>query len=177
MEYVALAARCTLGIVFLVAVAGKVRGRAAFEAFRRSVPALVPLPRGRVPAALPAALPATVVALEAATVLLLTTEFTAPAGLALAGAVLLAFSLGIRHALRAGSRASCNCFGASSAPLGRRHLVRNLALIAVACTGLATSYAGPQPQLAGAVLAIAAGGLIALFAVFTDDLADLFTAK
>ncbi|MEV4568581.1 MauE/DoxX family redox-associated membrane protein [Nonomuraea sp. NPDC049419] len=173
MEYVALAARCTLGIVFLVAVAGKVRGRAAFEAFRRSVPALVPLPRGRVPAALPA----TVVALEAATVLLLTTEFTAPAGLALAGAVLLAFSLGIRHALRAGSRASCNCFGASSAPLGRRHLVRNLALIAVACTGLATSYAGPQPQLAGAVLAIAAGGLIALFAVFTDDLADLFTAK
>ncbi|GAA2216076.1 methylamine utilization protein MauE [Nonomuraea monospora] len=171
MEYVALAARCALGIVFLAAVAGKVRGREAFEAFRRSVPALVPLPRGRVPAALPA----TVVAVETATVLLLTMEFTAPAGLGLAGAVLLAFSLGIRYALRSGSRAPCNCFSTSSAPLSRRHLVRNAVLIAVAVTGLAASstQAGTQAHPAGAVLALAAGGLIALFAVFTDDLADL----
>ncbi|TYB53468.1 methylamine utilization protein MauE [Nonomuraea sp. PA05] len=176
MEYVALAARCALGIVFLAAVAGKVRGREAFEAFRRSVPALVPLPRGRVQAALPA----TVVAVESATVLLLTTEFTAPAGLGLAGAVLLAFSLGIRYALRSGSRTPCNCFSTSSAPLSSRHLVRNAVLIAVAVTGLAASFAqassaqaGAQTHPAGAVLALAAGGLIALFAVFTDDLADL----
>ncbi|MFG1701366.1 MauE/DoxX family redox-associated membrane protein [Nonomuraea sp. NPDC049309] len=170
MEYVALTARCTLGIVFLVAVVGKVRGRAAFEAFRRSVPALVPLPRGRVPAVLPAA----VVAVESATVVLLATRSTAPAGLVLAGAALLAFSLGIGHALRSGTRATCNCFGASAAPIGRRHLVRNLALTAVAVAGVATSYGDARPHAAGAVLAIAAGGLLALLAVFTDDLADLF---
>ncbi|UBU18339.1 MauE/DoxX family redox-associated membrane protein [Nonomuraea gerenzanensis] len=173
MEYVALAARCTLGIVFLAAVAGKVRGREAFAAFRRSMPALVPLWRGRVPAALPVA----VVAVESATVVLLTAESTAPAGLVLAGAVLLAFSLGIRHALRSGSRVSCNCFSTSSAPLGRRHLVRNAGLIAVAVTGLAASGAGTHAHPAGAVLALAAGGLIALLAVFTDDLTDLFAAR
>ncbi|MEW9555142.1 MauE/DoxX family redox-associated membrane protein [Nonomuraea sp. NPDC050783] len=182
MEYVTLAARCALGIVFLAAVVGKVRGRAAFEAFRRSVPAFVPafvqafirafIQAGRVPAALPV----TVVAVESATVVLLTAESTAPAGLVLAGAVLLAFSSGIRYALRSGSRASCNCFSSSSAPLRRRHLVRNLGLIAVAGTGLAASFAGTPAHPAGAVLAVAAGGLIALLAIFTDDLTDLFAA-
>ncbi|SES95722.1 MauE/DoxX family redox-associated membrane protein [Nonomuraea wenchangensis] len=172
MDYLALTARCALGLVFLVAVIGKVRGRAAYEAFRRSVPELVPLPRG----AASAVLPALVVAAECAVVVLLTVERTAAAGLALAAAVLLAFTAGIGRALRAGVRASCRCFGMTPSPLGRLHLVRNLALAALAVAGAAAVLAGApgQPHPAGVALAVAGGALLALPAVFADDLAALF---
>ncbi|MEZ7126786.1 MauE/DoxX family redox-associated membrane protein [Nonomuraea sp. AD125B] len=170
MDYLALTARCALGLVFLVAVIGKVRGRAAYEAFRRSVPELVPLRRGA------AVLPAVVVAAECAVVVLLAVERTATAGLALAAAVLLAFSAGIGRALRAGVRASCRCFGMTPSPLGRLHLVRNLALAALAVAGAAAVLAGgpEQPHPAGVTLAVAGGALLALPAVFADDLAALF---
>ncbi|MEV0625204.1 MauE/DoxX family redox-associated membrane protein [Nonomuraea wenchangensis] len=171
MDYLALTARCALGLVFLVAVIGKVRGRAAYEAFRRSVPELVPLPRG----AASAVLPALVVAAECAVVVLLAVERTAAAGLALAAAVLLAFTAGIGRALRAGVRASCRCFGMTPSPLGRLHLVRNLALAALAVAGAAAVLAGApgQPHPAGVALAVAGGALLALPAVFADDLAAL----
>ncbi|MEV4546891.1 MauE/DoxX family redox-associated membrane protein [Nonomuraea wenchangensis] len=176
MDYLALTARCALGLVFLVAVIGKVRGRAAYEAFRRSVPELVPLPRGAASAVLPAlVLPALVVAAECAVVVLLAVERTAAAGLALAAAVLLAFTAGIGRALRAGVRASCRCFGMTPSPLGRLHLVRNLALAALAVAGAAAVLAGApgQPHPAGVALAVAGGALLALPAVFADDLAAL----
>ncbi|MFG1612176.1 MauE/DoxX family redox-associated membrane protein [Nonomuraea wenchangensis] len=172
MDYLALTARCALGLVFLVAVIGKVRGRAAYEAFRRSVPELVPLPRG----AASAVLPALVVAAECAVVVLLAVKSTAAAGLALAAAVLLAFTAGIGRALRAGVRASCRCFGMTPSPLGRLHLVRNLALAALAVAGASAVLAGApgQPHPAGVALAVAGGALLALPAVFADDLAALF---
>ncbi|MEV5552149.1 MauE/DoxX family redox-associated membrane protein [Nonomuraea wenchangensis] len=174
MDHLALTARCALGLVFLVAVIGKVRGRAAYEAFRRSVPELVPLPRG----AASAVLPALVVAAECAVVVLLAVERTAAAGLALAAAVLLAFTAGIGRALRAGVRASCRCFGMTPSPLGRLHLVRNLALAALAVAGAAAVLAGApgQPHPAGVALAVAGGALLALPAVFADDLAALFSS-
>ncbi|MFB4298829.1 MauE/DoxX family redox-associated membrane protein [Actinomadura sp. NTSP31] len=167
MPYVELAARCVLGLTFLVAVAGKLRGRNAFRAFRRSVPGLAPgLP--------PAATSAAVVAAEAAVVVLLAIGSTAPAGLALAGAVLLAFALAIHRALRTGRRATCRCFGTGAAPVGRVHVARNLALATVAAGGLAAHLAAPgTAHPAGAAVAVAAGGVLTLVFLFFDELADL----
>ncbi|MGH3241152.1 MAG: MauE/DoxX family redox-associated membrane protein [Spirillospora sp.] len=74
MQYVALGARCALGLVFLVVVLGKVRSRNAFAEFRSSVPGLAPgLPRTPISVV--------VVTAELVTVVLLAIESTAPAGL------------------------------------------------------------------------------------------------
>lgn len=155
MQYVALTARCALGLIFLVAVVGKVRGRDAFGEFRLSVSGLAPrLPRTATSVA--------VVAAESAIAALLAIEHTAPAGFALAGAVLLVFSAAIHRALRDGRQATCRCLGAGSAPVGRGHLARNLALTVIAAGGLSAHLAAAVPvHPAGAVTAVTAGGVLA----------------
>lgn len=170
LQYVTLTARCALGLVFLVAVLGKVRDRDAFREFRRSVPGLAPgLP--------PTATSVAVVAAESAAVVLLAVPRTAPAGLALAGAVLLAFATGIHRALREGRHATCRCFGTRPSPAGRVHLARNLALTALAFGGLAAHLAAPGPvHPAGAAVAVAGAGVLTLVFIFFDDLADLLIA-
>ncbi|GAA1888008.1 MauE/DoxX family redox-associated membrane protein [Actinomadura bangladeshensis] len=170
MQYVALTARCALGLIFLVAVAGKLRSRDAFREFRLSVPGLAPgLP--------PMATSVAVVAAESAAVVLLALPWTAPAGLALAGAVLLAFAAGVHRALRDGRRATCRCFGTRPSPIGRAHVVRNLVLTAVAWGGLAAQLASPGPvHPAGAVIAVAGAAVLTLVSVFFDELADLLIA-
>lgn len=170
MQYVALTARCTLGLIFLVAVSGKVRSRDAFREFRLSVPGLAPgLP--------PRATSVAVVAAESAAVVLLALPWTAPVGLALAGAILFAFTTGIVRALRDGRRATCRCFGARPSTVGRAHVVRNLALTAIAWGGLAAHLATPGPvDPAGAVIAVAGAAVLTLVSVFFDELADLLIA-
>ncbi|RSN62045.1 MULTISPECIES: MauE/DoxX family redox-associated membrane protein [Actinomadura] len=169
MQYVALAARCTIAAVFLVAVVGKLRGRTAFAEFRRSVPGLAP--------GLPATATAVaVVAAEAAAAALQATARTAPAGLALAGAVLLAFAAAVHRSLRAGRPAACRCFGTGTAPVGRVHVVRNLALAAVAAAGLAAHPAAAPVHPGGAAVAVACAGVLTLVFVFLDELTDLLTA-
>ncbi|MFI9430571.1 MULTISPECIES: MauE/DoxX family redox-associated membrane protein [Streptosporangium] len=171
MQYVALACRCALGVVFLMAVFGKVRGREAFLAFRASVPDMVPLATGR---ATP--LSVAVILAEACVVVLLTVQWTVPAGFVLAGAVLLAFYAGIARVVRSGSRTPCRCFGATATPLSGRHLIRNAGLLAVTATGgvahLLTAPGDAHP--AGVAIAMAGAGVLALTVVFFDDLADLF---
>ncbi|MFD0899542.1 MauE/DoxX family redox-associated membrane protein [Actinomadura sediminis] len=170
MQYAALAARCAIAAIFVVAVLGKVRGRAAFAEFRRSVPGLAP--------GLPATATAlAVVAAETAAAALQATARTAPAGLALAAAVLLAFAAAIHRSLRAGRPAACRCFGTGTAPLGRPHVVRNLALAAIAAGGLAAHLTAPGPaHPGGAAVAVAAAGVLTLVFVFFGELTDLLTA-
>ncbi|MEV5824730.1 MauE/DoxX family redox-associated membrane protein [Spirillospora sp. NPDC052242] len=169
MQYVALAARCVLGLVLLVAVLGKIRSRKAFREFRLSVPGLAP--------GLPAtATAAAAVAAESAAVVLLAIGRTAPAGLALAGAVLLVFAAAIHRALRAGRAAACRCFGTRAVPVGRTHIVRDLALAAVAAAGLAAAAAPGPVHPAGAAVTVAGAGVLTLVFVFFDDLTDLLTA-
>ncbi|URN09102.1 hypothetical protein LUW74_40990 [Actinomadura madurae] len=116
-------------------------------------------------------------AAESAAVVLLAVPRTAPAGLALAGAVLLAFATGIHRALRDGRNATCRCFGTRPSPAGRVHLARNLALTALAFGGLAAHLAAPGPvHPAGAAVAVAGAGVLALVFIFFDDLADLLFA-
>lgn len=55
----------------------------------------------------------------------------------LAAATLVAFTVLIVQRLLDGSRAPCACFGSrSNRPLGRRHVARNLGLLAVAAVAI-----------------------------------------
>ena len=115
----------------------------------------------------------TVVATEAAVPVLLLFPAAVFYGFALAGDLLAAFTTAIVIALKRGRRAPCQCFGASSTPLGPSHLVRNaILLISVLAGGLALDVR-PQ-QAAGLVVAIAAGLVGAILIVAMDDIAFLF---
>ncbi|MEO3886861.1 MauE/DoxX family redox-associated membrane protein [Nonomuraea sp. B5E05] len=175
MQYVALGMRCAIGLVFLVAVLGKVRSKDAFGRFAGSVPDLLP----RLPPRATVAVGAAVVAAEASVVVLLVAEGTAPAGLVLAGAVLLAFCAAIGRVIRTGARTPCRCFGATASPLGGRHLIRNVLLVLAAAAGVAAHQeaqpAGLHP--AGVVIALVAGAAAALAVVLLDDLVDLFAGR
>ncbi|MFB7232237.1 MauE/DoxX family redox-associated membrane protein [Streptomyces fimicarius] len=173
MTYLMLGCRALLLVVFLTALVGKTRSRAAFAEFRASIVALRLLSRR-----LSRAAAAAVVLVEAVTAVLLVVPATAAAGLALAVALLLVFSAGIVLALRRGDgTASCRCFGASAAPLGRIHVVRNLALAAIGGAGLTAGAwaSGWPPHAAGAAVALAVALLGALLVLRLDDLAFLFS--
>jgi hypothetical protein len=168
--YLDVAARFLIGTVFLVAVAGKVSSKDAFTAFVGSLKRMAVLPPGAVgPAARVS------VALEALAVVLLAVplRWTAAAGFTIAGGLLTIFTVAIGLSLRNGNRAPCRCFGASSTPLGPRHLVRNGLLLVVVAVGLIGLGASGELDVAGALTAalagLVAGGVIAGF----DDIVEL----
>ncbi|MBW8486233.1 MauE/DoxX family redox-associated membrane protein [Actinomadura parmotrematis] len=164
MEYARIGCACLIAAVFAASALAKLRDPGGF---RRSVRALAP-----VPAAWTGPLAAAVVAAELAAAVLAAVPATAGWGFALAGVLLASFTAAIAAALRRGRRPHCRCFGASGAPIGPRHLVRNAALLAVAAVGAA----GPAgaPQAAGLAVAAVAGFAGALLFVAFDDVVDLF---
>lgn len=173
MPYVTLACRLATGIVFVVAVIGKVRSRSAFREFVGTVHEMTSLaPPWNTAAS------AGVILVEASVVALMTAGQAAPFGFSLAGAVLLGFSSAIARAVRAGSRAPCRCFGSARAPLGARHLLRNAGLFGMAIVGLICELTSPAggTTLAGDAIALACAGVAALLVILFDDLADLLTA-
>lgn len=170
MQYVALTCRCALGVVFLGAVVGKLHSRAAFNRFRASVAAVTNSHR-RVSAALSGA----TVLVEAGVVVLLVIPGTVPAGLIMAGLALLGFCAAIVSAMRSGAAPSCRCFGATGAPLGGRHLVRNAGLLVLVTAAFTAGVGAPHQTLhpAAAALGLAAAAVLALAVLFFDDLVDL----
>ncbi|WP_091095507.1 MauE/DoxX family redox-associated membrane protein [Micromonospora citrea] len=169
MRAVELAARLSLALVFLTAVVGKLRTRAGFAAFVASVGQFgVPARRTRAVARL-------AVATEAAVVVLLAVPSTVPAGLLLAAGLLGVLTAAIANALRRGARPACRCFGAGDAPIGARHVARNLVLLAVALLGLlGWAVGGPPLSTAAALIAAAAAVPAAAVVVRLDDLVALF---
>jgi Methylamine utilisation protein MauE len=164
-----------LWLVFAVSTAGKLRTWRGFVASLR--------PLGLLPGRL---VPATAVAVATAEVTVLLGLSAAVAGvldlvpagpvvrfggLVAAAALLGVLTGGIALALRRGSSAPCACFGASTRPLGGRHLVRNAILLLVAAGALVTP-AGPVVP-AGALLGAAAGALVAVLLIRLDDLVEL----
>ncbi|MFJ6566329.1 MauE/DoxX family redox-associated membrane protein [Streptomyces sp. NPDC091292] len=176
MDHVLISCRVFLGLVFVLSFTGKVRGRAAYRAFRDSVRELAPwLPGGG--AALTAAA-VTVLAAESVSVVLLAVPSTgsALAGFLLATGLLGAFTVAIAGTVRRGDRVACRCFGAaSSAPVGAAQLVRNGLLLAGALTGVcaALTGGGPGVPLAGAAVALVFGAAAAGLVLLTDDLSQL----
>jgi hypothetical protein len=155
--------------VFVVSLVSKVRGRAAYADFRRSVAAWQVLPlRWSGPAA------AGAVAGEAAVVVLLALPWTVPLGFVAAASVLAAFTFGIVSALRRGRVTTCRCFGASTASIGPAHVVRNGLLLAVCAGGVAgEALATGSPSVGGAALAMSAAAIGVLFVVRFDDVVAL----
>ncbi|MBB5964619.1 MauE/DoxX family redox-associated membrane protein [Planomonospora venezuelensis] len=173
MTYPVISCSALLALAFTVSAWSKVRGRAAFASFSDSMRGMRLLP-----AELTRAAAALIVMAEVLIPPLLLFPGTRPAGHVLAAVLLLALSVGIELGVRRRSTVPCRCFGPSSAPLGRRHLVRNaVLLIAAVVGGTATASGDPQPvHPGGAAVALTAAGLLAVLVVRFDDIADLFTA-
>lgn len=172
MGYLMVGARAAIAIVFALAVAGKLVGAGAFGEFVTSVRRLTSAPQ---PWIVPLA--RATVAGELATVLLVLLPVPAAGALGCLLALLLtlAFSSTIVATLSRGAAPPCRCFGRSTTPVGRRHLVRNGLLIVIAAAGLIGAIAGDSVSMPAALIAILAGGFLgALIAAF-DDIAELVT--
>ncbi|BCJ34631.1 hypothetical protein Athai_21340 [Actinocatenispora thailandica] len=179
MGYVEFGLRVFLAGVFAVAAGGK-RGTAGRQEFVAATGRL--LPSRFAGTARPVA---TVVRwLEWAIVLLLVVGGAgAVAGFALVLLSSIGFGLAIVAALRRGEAAPCRCFGASSAPLSRVHVARNvlLALAALAGAwlapgGVAAIPVAPGLGVAGVLVALVAGAVAAALMVRLDEVVDLFGA-
>ena len=157
-----------IAVVFATSAVGKLRTAGVRAAFHRSVEDMAVLPAR---AAGPVAVAVPIV--EAVAVVLLVLPQTAAAGCVLALGLLAAFTAGIVVVLRRGTRASCMCFGATDRPYGPRHLVRNGLLAAAAFTGAVLS--GRVIDVPAALVAIAAGAVVALVLITLDELIDLFS--
>ncbi|MEU1589964.1 MauE/DoxX family redox-associated membrane protein [Micromonospora sp. NPDC005710] len=170
MRALELTARLLLALVFLAAVIGKLRTRAGWAAFVASVGQFGVPTRWTGPAARVA------VAAEAAVVVLLAVSRTVPAGLVLAVGLLGVLTAAMVGALRRGARPACRCFGAADAPIGARHVGRNLALLTVALLGLLgwATAAGPPPSASAVLVAVGVAVPLAAVVIRLDDLVALF---
>jgi uncharacterized membrane protein len=164
VDYLRAACAALIALVFAASSVSKVRD---FRGFARSVPVLVPMPTRAV---LPVSV--AVVAAEAAAAVLVVVPATAAAGFVLASLLLLAFAAAIGTALRRGRPAPCRCFGAGDTPVGPRHLARNTVLLCFAVLGALAP--GHLPTVAGAAVAVAAGGVAAVLVIAMDDIAVVF---
>ncbi len=169
LDVFAVGCRCLVAMVFVLSVSGKVRSRTGFAEFIGSVGTLVPRWRSR-----RRSIAAGVVAVEAVIVVLLAVPATARVGAALAAAAVLGFTAVILAALRRGSMAPCRCFGVSTVPLGRRHVVRNGFLLAAVAVAAAADQVPSDPVWVA--LAVTAGVIGAVFVALFDELVDLFAA-
>ncbi|MET8758832.1 MauE/DoxX family redox-associated membrane protein [Lentzea sp. NPDC004782] len=151
------------GLVLLVSAVSKVRGRADYADFVASVPAFgVPARWTRVFAVL------TVVAEFGTAALLLVCP---PAGLVLAAGLFAVLTAAVWRAVSRRSGAVCRCFGRARTTLTRRHVARNVFLLAVAVFGLLAPATAADPVALG--LAAVVGAVGAALVVRFDDLADL----
>ncbi|MER6514835.1 MauE/DoxX family redox-associated membrane protein [Nonomuraea sp. NPDC001636] len=188
MEFVAFGGQCLIGVVFAMSALSKIRGRTARAEFVRATGALLTALLGHRTGPRTARWAAAVVVVaESAVPVLIAAQVLHPlasvVGSAAAAVLLGLFSVAIVRALRRGVRTSCRCFGTSQAPLGRRHLARNLGLLAVALTcGAALPQARSQAwsqawsQPAGAAVAGGAALVLAVLVSRLDDLVELFVS-
>jgi hypothetical protein len=171
VESVDIAIRGLIGMVFLLSSASKLSGRRAYAAFVASVRELALLPAR---AASGVAVVVVVAELAIWFLLAVPVPVAATGGFAIAALLLTVFAIGIASSVVRGARVRCRCFGASTTPLGFRHVVRNAVLAVVALVGvLAVPMSGPV-QPGGLVVAISAGLLFGSFVALLDDFVELF---
>jgi hypothetical protein len=170
LDLFAVGCRCLVAVVFFLSVSGKVRSRTGFAEFVGSVGTLAPRWRSH-----RRSIAAGVVAVEAVIVVLLTVPATARVGAAVAAVAVLGFTVVIVAALRRGAMAPCRCFGASTVPLGRRHVARNGLLLAAVAVAAAADQVPSDP--AWMVLAVTAGVLCGVLVAMFDELVDLFVGS
>jgi hypothetical protein len=173
MVAVEIALRTVLAAVFAVAFVSKVRSRAAFGRFARTLDGFGLL-RGRRRIAAAVAVPV----VEAALLVLLAVPGAALVGFAAAFAVLAIFTGAVGREVAAGRTVSCRCFGGGAERMGAPQIVRNLVLLGCAAAGAvlaATSRGGASAS--ALVLAVGGALLAAAFIVRWDDVATLARAS
>lgn len=170
MGYVEVGCRLLIAVVFAGALAGKVTSRASFAAFVASLRDMRVVPPRRTGAAAQAS-----VATEALItgLMLVPVRLAGAVGFLLSAGLLVVFTAAIAQSLRQGNRAPCRCFGASSTPLGLRHIVRNAALVAVSLLGLSVALAGGPVDLAAGLVAGVAGLFLGVVVMRLDDILSL----
>ncbi|MFF7892717.1 MauE/DoxX family redox-associated membrane protein [Streptomyces sp. NPDC007907] len=169
MTFLSATCQALLALVFAIACVSKVRTSAAYAAFSTAVEALARVPRhraGRVAGG--------VVALEAATALLLVLPGAGSAGLPVAAVLLAGFTYVVARALRDGTAVACRCFGdAGDRPAGPAQLVRNALLLgAVAAAVPGSPDAGSLPW-PGWFAAWLTGAVCAVLVVTGDEVVAL----
>jgi hypothetical protein len=171
VNYVEIGCRAALGVVFLTSAATKLSGRASFAEFVASLRRMDVVPRR-----LAGPIGGLVVTGEVAVVVFLALPFTASAatGFGLAALLLCGFTGAIVVSLRRGRQTTCRCFGASTVPLGRRHVARNAVLVAAAGLGLAGTVMGGSAQPLALFLAVVAGLTAGGLLTVLDDVVALF---
>ncbi|MEV4378059.1 MauE/DoxX family redox-associated membrane protein [Streptosporangium sp. NPDC049644] len=177
VNYLSIGCACLTVAVFALSALSKVRSRKAFGEFLAATRTLLAtsVRASQVSGTAARTAGMMVVAAEVAITVLVALPSTARAGFGVAALLLLCFSVAIVATLRRGVRTECRCFGPSSAPLSRRHLVRNGVLLAVALGGLITAEGrGERVHPAGVAIAVGAALVAAALVVRFDDLADLF---
>jgi uncharacterized membrane protein YphA (DoxX/SURF4 family) len=169
LSYLELTVRASIALVFLVSSISKAAN--GFESFVDSVRDLGVLPRSWVRASAWLVLIGEFAAWIA---LAIPVPISAVVGFAIAAVLLGAFAVGIAAAVRRGAAVPCRCFGSSSSPLGRRHIIRNIVLASFSIAGAAgVTLTGPVSPT-GALVAVAAGLLLGGFVVVLDDIVGLF---
>lgn len=173
MIYVEFGCRAVLAMVFLFAAANKLRGRHELAEFNIAVSAF------GVPAVWSWPIAVSIVALELAVAIAVAFDVTAGIGLCMAASLLLCFSVAIASALSRGVSTSCRCFGASTRPLGVRHIVRNAILLLITAAASAKFLLSPPMTSADSwnpafmVLAAFSAVVVALLLIAFEDLAAL----
>jgi hypothetical protein len=174
MRHLTLIACLAIAATFAVSVAGSIRGRQAFRAYRAGVTLLT----GRTgPAA--TALGTAVIGAEGAAAVLCLLPGCGPVGPLLAAALLLAFTAALARVVAQRRTGSCHCFAGSRGDVGIRHLVRNGVLVALAAAGAVGRSAGADAVPPGVLLRqLALDLLVAVVLVAVvlawDDLVSLF---
>lgn len=171
VDFIAIAGRCLLGVVFACSAGGKLLSRQAFRDFAATLPAT-----GLVPAGGQFAAAAALVAAELTVPIALVLDPTA--GFALGLALLALFTVVIGLVMAHRRRVPCRCFGAGSRPLGTVHLVRNGLLVGVGGLGLYTSLQPAGAVSSGAIgLAAGVGIVLGALLVTFDEFVDLFVPE
>jgi hypothetical protein len=177
---------CVLSLaasVFAASAGTKLRSAAAYRSFRSGLASTRLVASGRlalVAAALAAAETALACGLAAAAVAVAAGASVASllATTVLAGAAALAGVLagGVSRVVRQQTDARCACFGSRAArPLGREHVLRNTALLAVMLGGLAgTRFMPGRAAIGGVIVALATGAVVALLFIRWDDIFEVF---
>lgn len=166
-----IALRTVLAAVFATAFVSKVRSRAAFGEFARTLDDVGMLRGRRRRAAAALAVPTA----EAVLVVLLAVPGTALAGFAAASAVLAVFTAVVGREVAAGRTVRCRCFGGGAERIGAAQITRNLVLLGCAALGIVVTALSRGGDASAGTLVLAVGGALvaAVFIVRWDDLATL----
>jgi hypothetical protein len=169
VAYLSWTLRLCVAFVLLAAAAGKLRaGRVARAELVQAVRGLgVPVRlAGPVAHAVPVA--------EVGIVVLICLPGTARLGCLAAVALFAAFTAGVARLVGRGADATCRCFGTAS-DLGGRHVVRNLALVALAASASLVTVFAPHGGLPALAVAVCTASAVPVAAAFVrwDDMAIL----